>query len=224
MHARWKMIYLARRNPALRPEQFAQAWREHSALGAGCSNVRDKVLSVMQCARVLGGASLPDSSTDYDGVNLLHIRDRGVADDLWAAPQTQAIMRPDEARVCSTYVRSFTLVCEESLLRDLPRGNCVVVAFLRRGCHAGDAQWQAGRDGAAALIGAGRCVWNRVDAEPPPGYRYDAIAEWWYESADAARLALAAGGLAQQLPDALAQAIDPTASVFMFTQVTHHRP
>ena len=31
----WKMIYLARRNPALAPEQFPQAWREHSALGAG---------------------------------------------------------------------------------------------------------------------------------------------------------------------------------------------
>lgn len=30
----WKMIYLARRNPALAPEQFPQAWREHSALVA----------------------------------------------------------------------------------------------------------------------------------------------------------------------------------------------
>ena len=45
----WKMIYLAQRNPALAPEQFPQAWREHSALGAGCTNVRGKVLSVAAC-------------------------------------------------------------------------------------------------------------------------------------------------------------------------------
>ena len=40
----WKMIYLARRNPGLKPEEFPQAWREHSALGAQCTNVKAKVL------------------------------------------------------------------------------------------------------------------------------------------------------------------------------------
>ena len=53
MDERWKMIYLARRNPALAPEDFPQAWREHSALGRQCRNVQDKVLGVRQCARVL---------------------------------------------------------------------------------------------------------------------------------------------------------------------------
>ena len=40
----WKMIYLARRNPALAPEQFPQAWREHSALGAGCTELASEDL------------------------------------------------------------------------------------------------------------------------------------------------------------------------------------
>ena len=44
----WKMIYLARRNPRLKPEEFPQAWREHSALGARCTNVVAKVLSVVK--------------------------------------------------------------------------------------------------------------------------------------------------------------------------------
>ena len=70
-----KMIYLARRNPVLAPEDFAQAWREHSALGAGCSNVRDKVLSVSQCSRVLTLPGLVGAADDYDGVNLLLMRD-----------------------------------------------------------------------------------------------------------------------------------------------------
>ncbi len=101
----WKMIYLARRNPSLAPEQFPQAWREHSALGAGCTNVRDKVLSVTQCSRVLEGAPLPGAATDYDGVNLLVLRDLQAATDIWNDAETLAIMRPDEPRVFSTYDR-----------------------------------------------------------------------------------------------------------------------
>ena len=41
--------------------------------------------------------------------------------DIWNDPETLAVMRPDEPRVFSTYVREFTLVCEERVLRDLTR-------------------------------------------------------------------------------------------------------
>ena len=114
-----KMIYLARRNPALAPEDFAQAWREHSALGAGCSNVRDKVLSVSQCSRVLTLPGLAGAADDYDGVNLLLMRDLQSAADIWNDAQTLATMRPDEPRVFSTYVRNFTLVCAGRILRQV---------------------------------------------------------------------------------------------------------
>lgn len=221
MSERWKMIYLARRNPGLREDQFAQAWREHSALGAGCTNVRDKVLSVMQCSRVLPGASLPGAATDYDGVNLLSLRDLQAATDIWNDPETLAIMRPDEPRVFSTYVRHFSLVCRERVLRDLPRGACCVLGFLKRR----DASVALGLSaGAMALPGAQRIVWNNVHLAPPPGYDYDAIAEWWYASAEAARAALDAQDLRQHLPAALRADIDAARSVFMFTQVTHSRP
>lgn len=49
----WKMIYLARRNPAQAPAAFPQAWREHAALGRQCRNVQDKVLGVALCSRLL---------------------------------------------------------------------------------------------------------------------------------------------------------------------------
>ncbi|MBP6105040.1 MAG: EthD domain-containing protein [Steroidobacteraceae bacterium] len=117
----WKMIYLARRNPALAPEQFPHAWREHSALGAGCASVRDRILSVAQCSRILEGATPPGTAADFDGVNLLSLRDLQAASDIWNDPETLAVMRPDEPRVFSTYVREFTLVCEERVLRDLTR-------------------------------------------------------------------------------------------------------
>ena len=220
----WKMIYLARRNPALAAEQFSQAWREHSALGAGCTNVRDKVLSVMQCSRVLQGSTPAGCSTDYDGVNLLQLRDRQAADDIWNDAETLAIMRPDEPRVFSTYVKNFSLVCEAQVLNDQPRGACVLVGFLRRAPGVSDATWMAAAGSSPGLAGSGRCVWNRVDAEPPPGYAYDAIVEWWFNTPDAVRAALDPQGVSASLPTALVTAVDDAASLFMFTQVTHHRP
>jgi hypothetical protein len=228
----WKMIYLARRNPALAPEQFPQAWREHSALGAGCTNVRDKVRSVTQCSRILEGPALPGAATDYDGVNLLELRDLQAATDIWSDAETLAIMRPDEPRVFSTYVREFTLVCEEQVLRDWPRSRTCLVGFLRRRRDLGSAQWKlrlmqtapASWMTSGAFAGAGRVVHNAVHLPPPPGYEYDSICEWWFDSADEAREAIGARDVREHLPPALAQLAELPRSVFMFTQVTHSRP
>jgi hypothetical protein len=180
----WKMIYLARRNPALAPEQFPQAWREHSALGAGCTNVRDKVLSVTQCSRVLEGAPLPGAATDYDGVNLLVLRDLQAASDIWNDAETLAIMRPDEPRVFSTYVRDFTLVCEEQVVRNQPRSGTCVVGFLRRRDGLAEAEWRLRlmQSVPSAWMVSGpfakaqRVVLNAVCRPPPPGYEFDASA------------------------------------------------
>lgn len=229
----WKMIYLARRNPALKPEEFPQAWREHSALGAGCSNVRDKVRSVRQCARDLdNGARLAGASMSYDGVNLLELRDRQAADDIWNDEETLRIMRPDEPRVFSTWVRDFTLVAEAGVLRDGDATDCVVVAFLglAAGCRKADL------DGALAAVDAGRwladpalgatrrLVLNQVDGTPPPGYDYALILEAWYLDPDTAIRAFDGVELPARLPRELAACIDPDRSVTLLTRVTHRRP
>lgn len=228
----WKMIYLARRNPALAPEQFPQAWREHSALGAGCTNVRDKVLSVTQCSRVLDGPALPGAATDYDGVNLLVLRDLQAATGIWNDAETLAIMRPDEPRVFSTYVREFTLVCEEQVVRDAPRTGTCLVGFLRRRENLSVADWRLRllQPPPSAWMTSGlfaqapRVVLNAVHLPPPPGYEYDAICEWWFDSADDARAAVGPRDLREQLPASLAAAADLARSVFMLTRVTHSRP
>lgn len=235
----WKMIYLARRNPRLAPEQFAQAWREHSALGAGCTNVRDKVRSVTQCARMLTLPALDGAADDYDGVNLLGIRDLQAAADIWSDAETLAIMRPDEPRVFSTYVREFTLVCREQVMRDGERdghragmrGSCCVTGFLRRRAELTPEQfihaWHApdgSQTDAPALQDALRIVHNEVVEAPPPGYEFDGIAEWWFASPEAARSAFAGADLRVQLPRALEDIADLGRSVFMFTEVTHSRP
>lgn len=229
----WKMIYLARRNPALAAEDFPQAWREHSALGAGCTNVRDKVKSVRQCSRDLQNtAQLAGASADYDGVNLLVLRDRQAADDIWSDEETLRIMRPDEPRVFSTYVRNFTLVAEEAVLRDGEPTDCVVAAFLglREGTDPADlaralatadaAQWLADPAFGAAV----RLVVNRVDGTPPPGYDYALIVEAWFPDPASAVQAFGAISLPERLPQAVAACIDPARSVSLLTRVTHRRP
>lgn len=241
--ARWKMIYLARRNPALAAGDFAQAWREHSTLGHQCRNVQAKVLDVTQCVLQREGGEngslnssedggLCGASIDYDGVNLLQLRDLGVASDIWSDPETLAIMRPDEPRVFSTYVRDFTLVCRERVLHDAPPTGVVLFGFLRRGTHVSsadfDAAWATGPAqrwlAAPALRGALRVVHNRVVQTPPEGYDYDGIAEWWFDSAEAVRAAFGPSDLRGQLPAAYRAVADLERSVFMFTQVSHRRP
>jgi hypothetical protein len=225
MDERWKMIYLARRNPALAAEDFPQAWREHSALGRQCRNVQDKVLGVRQCSRVLDRPGVPQgASADYDGVNLLMLRDRQAADDIWSDEETVRIMRPDEPRVFSTYVRDFTLVASESVVVDGAETGVCVVLFLRaragglqpvRGQTLGtDSPW------AAAL----RLVWNTVAGVRPPGYEYDAIVEAWFPSVDAVATAFGVEPVWAQLPGGLSEAVDAARSVCMLTHVTHRRP
>lgn len=222
---RWKMIYLARRNPQLSPQAFPQAWREHSALGRQCRNVQGKVLGVRQCSRMLEFPNVPvGASADYDGVNLMQLRDRQVADDIWDDEETRRIMRPDEPRVFSTYVRSFTLTVAETPLRDGAHTGFCVVLFLR-GQQAGllradrfhtlaGTPWNAAR----------RLVWNDVDGERPAGYAYDAIVEAWFDSLEQVRAVFGNRLVWKTLPGDLIGFIDAQASVCMLTQVTHQRP
>ena len=218
----WKMIYLAKRNPALAPEDFPQAWREHSALGRQCRNVQDKVLGVRQCSRVLERAGMPrGASTAYDGVNLLTLRDRAAADDIWNDEETLRIMRPDEPRVFSTYVRDFALTACETVLVDGGETEVCVVLFLRgEPSSANSFEILPGSPWAAAA----RVVWNTVAGVRPPGYEYDVIVEAWFTSVEAVAGAFGEILVWTQLPTALAEKVDPARSVCMLTRVTHRRP
>lgn len=227
----WKMVYLARRNPGLAAAEFPQAWREHSALGARCTNVRDKVLSVTQCSRVLEPPPLRGAADDYDGVNLLALRDLQAAADIWSDPETLTIMRPDEPRVFATYVRDFTLVCEERPLRDNPRTTTALIGFLRRSTGRTGADWQRWMQSEAAAVLAGgvfatarRVVHDEVCRPPPPGYEYDSVLEWWFDSTAAARAAFGGRDVRDALVATQAGGADLQRSVFVFAQVTHSRP
>lgn len=220
----WKMIYLARRNPTLAPEEFVAAWRGHSALGKQCRNVQDKVLTVTQCARLLSAAPAA-CSTDFDGVNLLGLRDRQAATDIWSDAETIAIMRPDEPRVFDRYVRDFTLVASEQVLAEGPKGDAVLVGFFKKQpAVAASTFLQQMTQTVGAWTSASRVVLNTVEAERPDGYDFDAIVEWWFEDAEALRLALQTQGVQSTAANTWDAVCVPMASVYMATGVTHRRP
>lgn len=227
----WKMIYLARRNPALAPEDFPQAWREHSALGRQCRNVGQRVKSVAQCSRVLN-APLAGTSEGFDGVNLLVLADREAAGAIWSDPETLAVMRPDEPRVFDRYVRDCALVCRESVLRDAPRTGVVLHGFLRRRAdlRPHDFRLSVLAAGPTRLLASGplgqarRIVYNEVVETPPPGYEFDAIVEWWFDSVEELLEAFGSDDLRERLPPSIRRLIREAGSVFMLTQVTHQRP
>ncbi|QIL80204.1 EthD domain-containing protein [Diaphorobacter sp. HDW4A] len=222
----WKMIYLARRNPTLAREQFPETWRSHSALGKQCKNVGQRVKAVAQCSRVLDDALPSTLSRDYDGVNLMVLADRDSGDAIWRDPETLAIMRPDEPRVFADYVRNFSMLCEQHVLRGdgegavYPQRDAVIlIGFLQREPAFTMAQpvpaslpapWSTG-----GLNAAHRIVCNTLDAPAPVGYEYGYIVEWWFDTVKAAQeAALALSDANEAFGDC----------VFMLTQVTHSRP
>ena len=67
-------------------------------------------------------------------------------------------------------------------------------------------------------------VYNEVVESPPPGYEFDAIVEWWFDSVEDVSEAFAGSDLREQLSAPLAKLFDLDRSVFMLTRVTHSKP
>jgi hypothetical protein len=63
---------------------------------------------------------LPGAATDYDGVNLLVLRDLQAASHDLERSRDAGHHAARRTAGVSTYVRDFTLVCEEQVLRDQP--------------------------------------------------------------------------------------------------------
>ena len=221
------MIYLAKRNPQLAANEFAQAWREHSALGKQCRNVQDKVLGVTQCTSILSMGidnNLKGIYPNADGVNLLQIRDLQVASDIWSDSETQSIMKPDELRVFDRYVRDFTLVAAEHILVDVPAGQAVLIGFLKNIISSGPQTLRETLQDFSKINTDKRLVLNLVQADRPAGYDYDAIVEWWFDDTDQLLERLGPVEIQIQLQAAFDSICDLKSSVFMATQVTHRRP
>ncbi|WP_160289728.1 EthD domain-containing protein [Novosphingobium pentaromativorans] len=222
----YKLIYLARRNPALTADEFPAAWRSHAQLaGSFATSLGKHFLSSRQCVkRPL--ENLPEAfRNEYDGSTILGMKSW---DDLLAAryhPHSLDELQKDEERVFAGAVDDWTMAVEETAIVDGEPGDHVLLAFLAPARDAGDdfagRSLALARDMAQAAPAATRIVWNRV-VDPASAYRFAAVTECWFDSFDAAARAAAD----PQLVAALGQhgIADRDASVRLFACINPGRP
>jgi hypothetical protein len=233
----YKLIYLARRNPQIPPEDWPRAWRSHAVFASQFPVIGARISSLFYCSRIhepaLDGARVdpPGASRDYDGAAIVASPSpEGLGGEL--KPEDRARIFEDERRVFADLTPTFSFHCQETLVRGGPQGAAAVVRFLARkpGTSEGDFldRW-GGRHAevaAAAADAAGavtRYVQNRLREEPPPGYPFDGIEETWFRTAEDATRVLQNAAFASVTAD-LAEFCDMDRSVTLLTHVIHRWP
>ena len=184
-----KLVYLARRNPVLTHEEFADRWVKHAAnVSAGAPEALSEIRMARYC--------LAEAGAEYDGVGLLSLESLNSIPTMHRALVGTEVSLADELRTFSTFVKNFTVYCDEQVLRDAPPTTHAVLHFVRRSASIGPSAYAAAwRDYARELEQAlnrtlSRHVLNHVIAPAPPGYGFDGVHELWCESSkDAAAIA-----------------------------------
>lgn len=192
-----KLIYLAKRNPALTREGFTRRWRQHGALGMSMPrwvNIRRYAHCDVQQLGIKG------VSEDYDGVGLIWHRSPEARMRHRADNSSQGQMVEDEAHTFAEPVYNFCLLAEESVLRSEGVGPVKLIRFVERSkaitAEAFARAWK-GQYASALLQGTTsgdmlRYVQNHVlPPELPRGWglRSDCVDEFWFESRDKAAAA-----------------------------------
>jgi hypothetical protein len=233
----FKLIYLARRNPSVRAEDWPRTWRSHAVFVSQFPTVYARFTSVLYCSRVLepglDGVPFepPGAARDYDGVALVSgPRPDGLRTE--PPPELRARIDQDELRVFSTYTPEFSFICQEVLVHGGVPGPAAVIRFLARrpgsSSEAFFAHWSqsyadSARRAVDASAGVTRYVHNRLVEKPPPGYPFDGVTETWFASTDAATRSFVDDALAPLARD-LAAFCDLERSVTLLTSVIHRWP
>ena len=179
-----KMIYLARRNPALTREEFAQRWKKHAVVvGAGAPEALTETRAARYC--------LASGPQEYDGVGLLSLASLNSIPSMHRALVSTEVSLADELRTFSTYVKDFAVYCAEEVVRDTPHTTHALLRFVRRSESIEPTAFAyAWRDYARQLEQSlegvlRRQVLNHVIAPAPPGYGFDGVHELWCDSSAA---------------------------------------
>jgi hypothetical protein len=223
-----KMIYLAQRHPALARDEFPKRWRRH-AVTAG-TNAPD-ALTEIQSASYCHVRSIRDvirrSSDEYDGVALFGLR--GLTSIPWMHKvlASNEVTMADELRTFSSFVKDFTVFTASVVLLDGPETSAAVLHFVRRTPGIGPGEfgdrWRGKGQALVADSGGSlsRYVMNEVISIGPPGYRYDGVAELWFNSFDDIE---AKAGAINELGTATDDPVQSGSSVLLVTDVVMRWP
>jgi hypothetical protein len=231
----FKLIYLARRNPSVRAEDWPRTWRSHAVFVSRFPSVYARFTGVLYCSRVLeptldGVPFEPPTARDYDGVALVSGPSvEGLRTD--PPPEMRARIDEDELRVFSTHTPNFSFICREVLVHGGAAGQAAVLRFLARKSDGSSESFFATWNGdyASSAVRAAdasgrvtRYVHNRLVEKPPPGYPFDGVTETWFASTEDAVRSFADGSLAPLAQ--LSAFCDPERCVTLLTSVTHRWP
>jgi hypothetical protein len=233
----YKLIYLARRNPSVRPEDWPRTWRSHAVFASQFPVIGARISSLFYCSRIfeptLGGQRFdpPGASCEHDGVAIVaSASPEGLGGEL--TPDDRARIDADELRVFATNTPAFSFHCQEVLAHGGDPGQAAVVRFLARrpGASREDflARWN-GRHAEIATRAADRAatvtryVHDELREEPPPGYPFDGVGETWFATPDDAVRSFTEPAFASIAED-LADFCDLERSVTLLTHVIHRWP
>jgi hypothetical protein len=134
-----KNIYLARRNPALAQEAFAERWRRHGELAMSLPFWRH-MTGYLQCDALPHAATQADAYTAaawsrvHDGVGVVYMSDARALEHVLAHPDHSLLMA-DELATFAEPVGNFSILATEELHKGRPGTAAKLFAFLCPRAH-----------------------------------------------------------------------------------------
>ena len=167
-----KLIYLAKRNPALDPDGFTRRWRMHGARGMA-GTIGKYTLGYTQ-AETARPVAIPGASDAYDGVACFTIYEAGLRDPALSHRTDGIDMLADERETFDTNVSNFSLWVTEEVMKPGDLGGVTAFLFFADGSKARQTA-ASYRDGP----GARRLILNIRDPESPwpSSLPYEAVVE-----------------------------------------------
>ena len=233
----FKMLYLARRNPAINEEDWPRTWRSHAKFSSQFPSIGAAISSLIYSSRVfhptLDGVlfDAPGADREHDGVAVVAADSPEALQGQLSAADRDRIFE-DERRVFATLTPNFTFHCQEVMVWGGAPGQAAVIRFLKRKSQlspeAFAERWNRDHANIATQV-AGlsrivlRLVHNSPIAPPPPGYPIDGIGETWFASAEDAARSLADEAFAKVNQD-LEEFCDVERSITMLTEVIYRWP
>jgi hypothetical protein len=223
-----KLIYLARRNPEVKAEDFGAVWRSHSELASTLGNDFSRHFTrVRQCIKAYEAETPAAYRNDYDGVAILTMKSWDALKAAASHPRAVTTMRNDELRVFAEHAANFTMAVEETFSRGTDAEGAALILLTKSAANASsafDAVWQGYGERLAAVVDAyaAKAVrLNRVVQAPGPRFDFAGIVEIWFDNLDTALFA------ARNAHDALLRdvvsVIDPAATVSLLVRINFEK-
>lgn len=234
----YKLIYLARRNPAVSREDWPKTWRSHATF-AGKLMTREATLTSMSYNNridipMLAGrpVAVPGVSQAHDGVAVACSESLEALQFGGFAPEDRGLIDQDELRVFDMPTPAFSFFCTETVMCEGDIGEAALFRFLARKKGVSRADFEARfHDGHGKLARAviapmdtvSRYTHNRLIQAPPPLFPFEGISECRFATADDAVRTLTGSEFAPLTQD-LEEFCDMARSVAMLTQVCRRWP